>query len=98
MERESDYELIDDTASKQFRFEIGDRIAKIDSIKAKDKIYHTHTQVPKELEGKVIGSELVRKVLIDIESKGLTLIPLCPFVATYIKKHPEWRKLVLISL
>ncbi|MBC8768435.1 N-acetyltransferase [Arenibacter sp. BSSL-BM3] len=90
-----DYKLIDNTEAKQYEYHIDGVIAKIEYIKAKDKIYLTHTEVPKELEGKGVASSLVKQVLEDIETKGLTLVPMCPFVAAYIKRHPEWKKLVL---
>ena len=91
----TNYSLINNSEKKQYEFHIDDFVPKIEYIKTKDKIYLTHTEVPKELEGKGIGSQLVRLALEDIEKKDLTLIPLCPFVALYIKKHPEWRKLVM---
>lgn len=59
------------------------------------EIYLTHTEVPPALEGKGIASQLVLKVLQDIEHKNLKLVPLCPFVAGYIQKHPEWKKLIM---
>ncbi len=90
-----DYPLINNVAQKQYEFHIGDYLPKIEYIKTNEKIFLTHTEVPVALEGKGVGSQLVRKVLEDIEKQGLTLIPLCPFVAAYIKRHPEWRKLVL---
>jgi len=37
----------------------------------------------------------VKQVLEDIKEKELTLVPLCPFVAMYIKRNPEWKELVL---
>jgi len=70
----------------------------IEYIKAKEKIFLTHTEVPKELNGKGIGSAIVKAVLEDIERQDLTLVPLCPFVAGYIKRHPEWKKLVLKNI
>jgi predicted GNAT family acetyltransferase len=87
--------LRDNTSAKQYELATGDAIAKIEYIRTKDKIYLTHTEVPESLAGKGIGSALVKLALEDIERKELTLIPLCPFVATYIKNNPEWRKLVL---
>ncbi len=90
-----DYQLVDNGAAKQYEFHIETFVAKIEYIKARDNIYLTHTEVPKELEGKGVASDLVRKVLNDIEAKGLTLVPMCPFVAMYIKRHPEWKRLVL---
>ncbi len=69
-------------------------IAKIEYVKQPGKIYLTHTEVPESLEGKGIGSALVRQVLEDIREKGLILVPLCPFVAAYISQHPEYQILV----
>jgi hypothetical protein len=62
---------------------------------AQNSNYLTHTEALPELEGKGIGSTLVKRVLEDIERKKLTLVPLCPFVAAYIQRHPEWKKLLL---
>jgi predicted GNAT family acetyltransferase len=58
------------------------------------KIILTHTEVPKELEGKGIGGKMIKLVLEDVEKLGLELIPLCPFTAAYIKRHPEWKRLL----
>ncbi|NOY58279.1 MAG: N-acetyltransferase [Calditrichaeota bacterium] len=93
--KDNSYNLIDNTEEKQYEFHIDTFVARIEYIKAKNNIYLTHTDVPKELENKGIGSKLVNQVFRIIEQNNLTLIPLCPFVATYIKRHPEWRKLVM---
>ena len=52
-----------------------------------------HTEVPKELNGKGIGSALVRGLLDIARTQGLKVVPLCPFVAGYIAKHPEYADL-----
>ena len=59
------------------------------------EIFLTHTEVPAGLGGRGIGSQLVEKTLQDIERQQLRLVPLCPFIAGYIHKHPEWRRIVL---
>ena len=41
--------------------------------------------------------ELVQGVLEDIRRKKLKVVPQCPFVATYIRRHPEWMDLVLTA-
>jgi len=90
------YELIDNIDEKQYEFHVGGYIAKIEYIKTNDReIYLTHTETPIPLEGQGIASQLVKKVLEDIQNKGLRLVPLCPFVTGYIRKNPEWRKLVI---
>ena len=89
------YELKNNRLSKQYEFHIDGLIPRIEYIRAKEKIFLTHTEVPAGLEGKGIGSALIKAVLEEIERQDLTLVPLCPFVAGYIKEHPEWKKLVL---
>lgn len=88
-------ELIDNENAKQYEMQVEGGLVRIEYIKAQDKIYLTHTEVPQSLEGKGFGSQIIKMALEDIEEKELTLIPMCPFVAGYIKKHPEWKKLVL---
>jgi predicted GNAT family acetyltransferase len=53
-----------------------------------------HTEVPKELGGKGIGSALARGLLDIARAQKLTVKPLCPFVAGYIAKHPEYADLL----
>ena len=54
-----------------------------------NSIEFRHTEVPKALEGRGIGSALVRGALALAKAEGLTIKARCPFVAAYIKKHPE---------
>ena len=87
--------LIDNASKKQFEMQIDDQVARIEYIRAQNNIYLTHTEVPAALSGRGVGSTIVKAALEQIKKEDLTLIPLCPFVALYIKRHPEWRSLVL---
>jgi predicted GNAT family acetyltransferase len=58
------------------------------------RIVFTHTEVPKAAEGHGVGQELVRFALDDARARGLAVVPLCPFVAAFIERHPEYRDLV----
>ena len=51
----TNYQLIENAAVKQYEFHIDGFIPKIEYIKVKGKIFLTHTEVPVELEGKGIG-------------------------------------------
>jgi predicted GNAT family acetyltransferase len=53
-----------------------------------------HTEVPAALNGKGIGSALVRGLLELARAQKLTVKPRCPFVAGYIAKHPEYAALL----
>ena len=48
-----------------------------------------HTEVAPELEGRGLGGRLVAGALEDIRSRGLRLVPVCPFVTSYLERHPE---------
>ena len=53
-----------------------------------------HTEVPPEHEGKGIGSRLVKQTLEQIKRTNKKIVPSCPFIAAYIKRHPEYESLV----
>jgi predicted GNAT family acetyltransferase len=53
-----------------------------------------HTEVDEAVEGTGVGSQLVRGALDDLRARGLRLVPVCPFVATYLRRHPEYSDLV----
>ncbi len=54
----------------------------------------THTEVNPEMEGKGVGSALVKYALEDLKSRGEHVVPMCPFVKTYLQRHHEYLDLV----
>ncbi len=54
-----------------------------------------HTEVPETLAGRGIGSRLARHVLDSARGDGLKVVPLCPFIAAFMNKHPEYDDLRL---
>ena len=79
----------------QFEMIVEGKKAIVEFILAKDRIFLTHTEVPKSLGGKGVGSVLVKKVLDFIdENYDLPIVPLCPFVASFIKKHDNYKPMV----
>jgi hypothetical protein len=54
-----------------------------------------HTEVPAEMWGRGIGSQLVRGALEAARAQGLKVVPKCPFVAAYMAKHAEFNDLLL---
>jgi uncharacterized protein len=53
-----------------------------------------HTDVAPSAEGTGVGSLLVKGALDDIRARGLRVVPVCPFVAAYIRRHPDYADLV----
>ncbi len=57
-------------------------------------VVFTHTEVDNTHGGRGVGSELVGRALDDVRERGLRVRPLCPFVRSYIGRHPAYRELV----
>jgi len=59
-----------------------------------DALMFTHTEVLPAFEGQGVGSGLARHVLDAARARGKSVIPVCQFIAGYIRKHPEYLDLV----
>ena len=62
-----------------------------------EAVAFTHTEVEDDHEGEGLGSQLVRGALEQVRARGATVLPYCPFVASYLKKHPELQDLVPVA-
>src|SRR3954452_10342291 len=54
-----------------------------------------HTEVDPGHEGHGLGSRLVASALDDIRARALHVVPVCPFVQSYLAHHPEYTELVV---
>jgi uncharacterized protein len=83
---ESRYELmLDEQVVGEIRYRL-----------APDPVVLLHTEVLPTLEGKGLGALLVAGALDDIRARGLHVVPLCPFVRSYIGRHPGYADLVVV--
>lgn len=90
----NDIAVTDNAAIHHYEMAVDDSIAFIDYRLKGDKIYLVHTEVPEALTGRGIAAILVEKALTDIESRKLQLVPLCVYVQGFLKRHPEWERIV----
>jgi uncharacterized protein len=56
-------------------------------------ITFTHTGVPSQLEGRGIGSALAKAGLEYAREHSLKVVAQCPFIATWLQRHPEYQSL-----
>ena len=54
----------------------------------------THTEIEPEFEGRRLGGTLVREALSRARAEGMDILPFCPFVRSYIARHPDQLDLV----
>ena len=59
-----------------------------------NRLHLTHTEVPQALEGKGIASRLAQAAMEMAQRDGLKVVPTCPFVVSWLERHPEHAGLV----
>ena len=57
-------------------------------------IIFTHTEVPKPLSGHGLADKIVHAALEHARREQLAVVPFCPFVAAYIRRHVDYKDLV----
>lgn len=80
---------------QRYEAKIGREAAFIDYALEGDTIDLIHTEVPVGLEGQGIAGNLARFALDDARRRGLRVIPSCPYIAVYLRRHPEYQDIVV---
>jgi predicted GNAT family acetyltransferase len=65
-------------------------IAFVEYIIDGDEITFTHTEVPKQAEGKGVAGRLVADAISYARVANLRVIPQCTYVAAWLKRHREY--------
>ncbi len=87
-------EIIDNREQKRFELAVDGRIAATYYTNRDGVITFTHTEVPPELGGRGIGSQLIRGALDQVRTDGFKVIAQCPFVKAFIEKHSDYADLL----
>jgi uncharacterized protein len=53
-----------------------------------------HTEVDPAFEGHGVGGRLAGYALDDVRRRGVAAVAQCPFVARYVRRHPEYADVV----
>lgn len=85
----------DNPAASRYETIVDGKLAMAQYRLSGDRITFIHTEVPAELEGRGIASQLARYALDDARRRGLTVVPICPFISGYIRRHPEYDDIVV---
>jgi uncharacterized protein len=80
------YELLDDS---------GVVIGQIRYVLEPGAVVLVHTEVDPELQGHGLAGELVQGAMNDLRERGLKVIPVCPYVRAWLRRHPEQADLVV---
>lgn len=84
-----DVEVTEQTTHARFEARIGDELAgTLYYVREPGRLVFTHTEVAPEYEGRGVGSALAREGLAAARAAGLSVVPQCPFIASYVQRHP----------
>lgn len=83
----------DNLERSRYELTVDGETAVMDYRIAGDVMTITHTGVPRALEGRGIGSALVKGALDQIRVRNLKIVVLCWFVDGFIGRHPEYASL-----
>ena len=88
-------EIVDMPEQSRYELRLGGRLLGVAAYhRREDRVAFTHTEVDAACEGRGFGSRLAAGALEDVARKGLAVVPLCPFIARYIARHPEYESLL----
>ena len=83
----------DNRSASRFEMDTSAGLAVIDYHRHQGVVIMTHAEVPPTLNGQGLGTQLVKGALELVRAEGEKVSPRCPFVAVYIKRHPEYHVL-----
>ena len=91
----TDQTVTDNPARSRYELAVAGDVAVLEYRLLGEKILALiHTDVPDGLQGQGVGRRLVVHALEDARARSITILPLCPFVAAYLRRHPTYRNLV----
>lgn len=92
---ESTIEFRDEPDEGAYVVEVdGERAGKAEYLVRDGRRVFVHTEVDHRFSGMGLGSKLARFALEDVRESDGKAVPLCPFIAAYIARHPEYEDLV----
>jgi len=88
-------EVSDNTARHRYEMVVDGHTAFVTYALRGDKMTLIHTEVPKELGGKGVGSALARGVLDTVRKQGLRVVAECEFITGFIQKNQAYADLLV---
>jgi predicted GNAT family acetyltransferase len=92
----ADVRITDVEAEQRYEATIDGNLAGvIEYVVKHGRIALVHTEVLPAFEGMGVASELIGFAIDDARRRGLLVIATCPFVRTYVERHPETHDIIV---
>lgn len=90
-----DIEIIDNPEASRYEIHVGGERAGFTEYHLHgNEIAFIHTEIDDRFGGQGLGGKLARGALDAVGERGLDVLPYCPFIRGWIRKHPEYVDLV----
>jgi predicted GNAT family acetyltransferase len=83
-----------DEEAHRFELLVGDLRSVLTYRRFPDRVVLVHTEVPQSLERHGLAAKLTSFALDFARANRLRVVPLCPYVSSFLRKHPEYQDLV----
>jgi len=91
----ADVRVVDEPERSRFEIRVDGDVAGFTEYRRRPGlIAFIHTLIDPRFEGRGLASQLVRTALLEARSDGLSVLPFCPFVRSYIAGHTEYLDVV----
>ena len=89
-----DTHVTQNESESRWEIRVGEELVGIAAYqRAPEEIVFTHTEIDDGHEGEGLGGTLVRAALDDVREQGLKALPICPFVQSWLDRHPDYQDL-----
>ena len=82
--------LTDDPGAGRYELRIDGEVAAFEDYTLGDGVISfDHTEAMEGFEGTGAARQLAERVLDEARRRGLDVLPVCPYIASFIARHPE---------
>jgi uncharacterized protein len=90
--------IVDNEEARRFELWLGEELAGVMIYRSRpNALALIHTEVDPGFSGQGLGGKFVAAVLDQLRESEVKILPLCPFVSSYVERHPEYLDLVAPS-
>ncbi|HVI48844.1 MAG TPA: N-acetyltransferase [Chitinophaga sp.] len=93
-----DFKIIDNKEARQFEAHIAGQLAKVIYERNGSRIFLTGAEVPPTLEKQGVTPVLLGKVMEEIASQNIRMVPSSRKVADFVRSNPKWKTLLAHGL
>ncbi len=87
--------IVDNAGEERYEIRAGGELAGFLQYRLRRGLIElVHTEIDEEFEGRGLGSRLIAFALDDARERGLAVLPFCPFVNDYMRRHRQYVALV----